>query len=352
MKQFICLSLPVRIQVQPIQVLVMLQSYRSYRLLIVVFCVSWLSSCDEDVVPIQADFTANVTTMVAGNTVQFTDNSSGEVTSWSWTFQGGLPATSNEQTPPAVLYRGAGSFNVSLTVTGPQGTDTKTTEAMITVTPPPCEGGLTTVTYHGRDYRVVGIGSACWFEENLATTLYRNGTEILHITDSAEWFNNTANATPAYCFFDNNSSLGDGQGALYNWYAVDNPLGICPDGWHVATDQDFKNMKMHLGLEQQYVDLSEHGEDIKLGPMLKSFFGWNASSTGGHNSSGFNGMPWGRRGASASFGSFGRDGYWWTSTAFSATKGWSHSLRGGAPHSAHRGSEEKRAGYACRCVKD
>lgn len=318
----------------------------------VAFLSSIFTGCEEEVVPIQADFTSDIATLVAGNMVNFTDNSTGEVTSWSWTFQGGLPATSNEQTPPAVLYRGAGTFNVSLTVTGPEGSDTKSKEALISVTPPPCEGGLSVVTYHGRDYRVVGIGSACWFEENLATTLYRNGTEILNITDSATWFNTTATATPAYCFFDNNATLGNGQGALYNWYAIDNPLGLCPDGWHVATDQDFKNLKMLIGLEQQYVDLSEHGEDIQIGPMLKSFFGWNASSTGGYNSSGFNGMPWGRRHSSGSFGSFERDGYWWTSTAFSATKGWSHSLRGGAPHSAHRGSEEKRAGYACRCVKD
>lgn len=313
---------------------------------------SLLAGCEEEAVPVAADFTSDITGLVAGNTVSFSDNSGGEITSWQWEFQGGLPATSDAQTPPEVLYRGAGSFRVSLTVTGPEGTDTKTVDAMITVTPPPCEGGLTMVSYHGREYRVVGIGSQCWFEENLATTRFKDGSDIQNITDSAEWVQTTVSSAPAFCWFNNVPDAADAQGALYNWYAVSDPRGICPEGWHVATDQDFKDMKMHMGLQPQYVDLSEHGEDIQLGPMLKSFFGWNASSSEGHNSSGFNGMPWGRRGSNGSFGSMERDGYWWTGTEFSATKGWSHALRGGELYAAHRGSEEKRAGYACRCVKD
>lgn len=330
----------------------MKKGHTPFHLLTLLLAVVILTGCEEEVTPISAGFIADVTELVAGNSVTFTDNSTGEATAWSWTFQGGIPASSTEQNPPAVLYRGAGAFNVSLTVTGPEGTDTRSMEAFINVTPPPCEGGVTSVTYHGREYRVVGIGSQCWFEENLATTKYRNGTDILNITDTTEWNQTNSTGTAAYCWFDNLPSNADTKGALYNWYAISSPNGLCPDGWHVATDDDFKEMKMHLGLQSQYVDLSEHGEDIQLGPMLKSFFGWDASVTGGHNSSGFNGMPHGRRNENGHFGGQDRDGYWWTASEFSATRGWSHYLRGNRIHSAARGSADKRFGYSCRCVKD
>lgn len=301
---------------------------------------------------INADLTAAVTEVVAGETVEFSDNSTGDVTAWSWGFQGGVPASSTDKVPPAVLYRGAGEFDVTLTVTGPNGTDTRTMQRLIKVTPPPCQGGLASINYNGQDYRVVGIGSQCWFEQNLASTKYRNGSDILNITDSATWVNTTTTEAAAFCWFDNDPGKADVHGALYNWYAVSSPNGLCPDGWHVATDDDYKEMKVYLGLPEQDVNQSEHGEIIRLGPMLKSFFGWDASSTSGHNSSGFNGMPSGRRGSNGSFGSLESRGYWWTSTAFSATRGWAHMLQGNRPHSAARSSEEKRAGHSCRCVRD
>lgn len=82
-----------------------------------------------------AEFTASATTIVKGNAINFSDQSTGTPTSWSWTFTGGTPATSASQNP-SVTYNSAGTYNVSLTVTNAAGSDTKTKTGYITVTNP------------------------------------------------------------------------------------------------------------------------------------------------------------------------------------------------------------------------
>ena len=81
----------------------------------------------------EAEFTADNTTVEAGATVNFTDQSTMMPTSWSWTFDGGTPATSTQQNP-SVVYETPGTYSVSLTVTNAQGTDTETKTGYITVT--------------------------------------------------------------------------------------------------------------------------------------------------------------------------------------------------------------------------
>jgi PKD repeat protein len=60
-------------------------------------------------------FEADETELCEGSSVQFTDNSVGNITSWEWEFEGGDPATSTEQNP-VVAYNSEGSFDVTLTV--------------------------------------------------------------------------------------------------------------------------------------------------------------------------------------------------------------------------------------------
>jgi len=78
-----------------------------------------------------ADFTADQTEGPCPLTVQFTDQSTGEITSWFWDFGDG--ETSTEQNPTHT-YNSTGYFTVSLTVTGPGGSDTETKEDYIHVT--------------------------------------------------------------------------------------------------------------------------------------------------------------------------------------------------------------------------
>jgi PKD repeat protein len=80
-----------------------------------------------------ADFIANTTYIAVGSSVNFTDLSTGNPTTWSWTFTGGSPAASTVQNPSGVAYNAAGTYAVSLTASGANGTDTETKNAYITV---------------------------------------------------------------------------------------------------------------------------------------------------------------------------------------------------------------------------
>ena len=66
-----------------------------------------------------------------GESVHFMDNSTGNITSWNWTFEGGNPSSSTEQNP-VVTYK-AGSYTVSLTVGDGTTTSTVTREAYVNV---------------------------------------------------------------------------------------------------------------------------------------------------------------------------------------------------------------------------
>jgi PKD repeat protein len=82
--------------------------------------------------PPVADFTANVTNIQIGGEVEFTDLSENTPTSWEWNFEGGIPATSTEQNP-TVTYENTGLFDVSLTASNANGSDTKTEDNYIQV---------------------------------------------------------------------------------------------------------------------------------------------------------------------------------------------------------------------------
>jgi len=79
-----------------------------------------------------ANFTADITTVVIGNSINFTDQSSNTPTSWSWTFTGGTPNSSTNQTP-TITYSTIGLYDVSLTATNANGSNTLTKTGYIDV---------------------------------------------------------------------------------------------------------------------------------------------------------------------------------------------------------------------------
>jgi gingipain R len=83
-----------------------------------------------------ANFSASATTVAPGTTVDFTDSSSGSPSSWSWTFSSGSPSNSSAQNP-SVTYNSVGTYDVSLTATNANGSDTETKTNYITVTDTP-----------------------------------------------------------------------------------------------------------------------------------------------------------------------------------------------------------------------
>lgn len=83
-----------------------------------------------------ANFSAGNTTICAGETVQFNDQSTGDVNSRVWTFIGGTPATSTAANP-IITYNNSGTYNVTLSVTNDNGTTTTTQSNLVVVNPTP-----------------------------------------------------------------------------------------------------------------------------------------------------------------------------------------------------------------------
>jgi PKD repeat protein len=86
--------------------------------------------------PPVAAFTASATNINVGNSVTFTDQTINHPTSWSWTFEGGTPATSTAQNP-VITYNTPGTFDVTLIATNELGSDTEAKADYITVTMQP-----------------------------------------------------------------------------------------------------------------------------------------------------------------------------------------------------------------------
>jgi len=79
------------------------------------------------------------------------------------------------------------------------------------------------------------VRAICWFKQSLRVARYRNGDPIPTGLDTAAWRQATTGAMAS----PNDSSVYDSlYGKLYNWYAVADARGICPTGWHVATDAE------------------------------------------------------------------------------------------------------------------
>ena len=83
--------------------------------------------------PSVADFTANKTDIPVGGSVDFTDISCSDPTSWQWTFEGGSPASSALQNPSNIVYNAAGSYYVKLVISDGSSSDSVTKAGYITV---------------------------------------------------------------------------------------------------------------------------------------------------------------------------------------------------------------------------
>ena len=80
------------------------------------------------------NYNVSTTQVALGSSVNFTDGSFGDITSWSWTFEGGTPSTSTQQNPNGIVYNEVGDFDVTLTITDADGnSETLSREAYIHV---------------------------------------------------------------------------------------------------------------------------------------------------------------------------------------------------------------------------
>lgn len=199
----------------------------------------------------------------------------------------------------------------------------------------------------GNIYRTVRIGSQVWMAENLKTTRYRDGSSIPNVTDNTAWAALTT--TDAYCWYNNNESNKATYGALYNWQAARSSHNICPVGWNVPSDENFKTLEMALGMEEAEANASGwRGTD--QGARLKSATGWSAGN--GTNTSGFTALPAGYRYyEDGTFQLAGDVAYFWTRSRDSDDRSFMRQLDKDHTN-VQRQNADNKAGKSIRCVKD
>ncbi|MEO5776199.1 MAG: fibrobacter succinogenes major paralogous domain-containing protein [Flavobacterium sp.] len=193
----------------------------------------------------------------------------------------------------------------------------------------------------GNTYTSVLINGKQWMQKNLNVTKYRNGDVIPEVTDMAEW---DALTTGAWCYFENDTANGVIYGKLYNWYAINDPRGLAPTGWHIPTDAEWTGLTTFLGgTSKAGIKMRQLG-DLWSGPVLAT------------NQAGFTAVPAGYGYLTHSympedqpFNSLGDVAFWWSATAANANA--AYSLNVNLNNSVTRGSVLKKTALSVRCVK-
>ena len=163
----------------------------------------------------------------------------------------------------------------------------------------------------------VVIGDQTWNQCNLSVTTYRNGDPIPHVEDPVEW---AALTTGAWCYYDNNPDTEPAFGKLYNWYAVNDPRGLTPEGYHVPTRYEWQTLIDTVGGDQTAgIALKQIGSlDRSCVTEINASYWQKASIEPPTNSSFFTALPGGKRTGSpnmtSSFDDLGFFGNWWSST--------------------------------------
>jgi len=292
------------------------------------------------------DFTATPLSGISPLSVTFSDKTANNPTSWQWSFGDG--GTSTEQNP-VHNYTTNGLYSITLLASNSHGSDTLTRTNYISIggstTGVPCPETPTITDSDGNIYNTVLIGNQCWMKENLNVGNFIHG--ITQMTNNS--------VIEKYCMDDNQANCNT-YGGLYQWDELMNytntegAQGICPEGWHIPSDQDWKELEIHLGISPAEADSADwRGENE--GNTLKTTYGWIEGGNG-TNTTGFSGLPGGFRGAeTAGFGGVTEDGFWWTSTPQSETQIWYRHL-GRYVGMINRTYNYKGSGISVRCIKD
>lgn len=193
------------------------------------------------------------------------------------------------------------------------------------------------IVENGDTLNEVTVGKQVWMAQNLDVDKFRNGDPIPEAKTKEEWKIAGETKQPVWCYYYNDSDNGVIYGKLYNWYAVNDPKGLAPSGWHLPTDAEWTILKETLGDD--------------AGIQLKSTSGWEDESNG-NNKSGFSGLPGGLRTNGGDFYNSGKHTGWWSSTELTTTNNaWYFHMSSGYD-GLGRGNITKRAGYSVRCIRD
>lgn len=211
----------------------------------------------------------------------------------------------------------------------------------------------------GNSYNTVEIGTQIWTKENLNVSKYRNGDPILQVASTTEWNGLT---TGAWCYYKNEESNGETYGKLYNWYAINDPRGIAPEGWHIPSNNEWILLKDFLITNRFNFDETTAGNKIAKSLASKNLWAQNRGQADldginpqegdigfglfRNNTSNFTALPGNKRGG------IGSNGNWWSSTSTSNFDAVGYRLEYNSSSLILLDSESKRSGFSIRLVKD
>ena len=187
-----------------------------------------------------------------------------------------------------------------------------------------------------------------WMVKNMDVDHYRNGDPIPQVTDPEEWHELT---TGAWCYYNNDPANGAIYGKLYNWYAINDPRGLAPVGWHVPSHAEWFTLSDCL-------EYNLAGGKMKTTGTIEAGTGlWYDPNTGATNSSGFTGLPAGVRfdieTVHGQFQTIGRAGVWWSSTEYESDNNFAYEDQVLYSRSSLDWDIFKKTnGFSVRCVRD
>lgn len=197
------------------------------------------------------------------------------------------------------------------------------------------------------------IGNQLWMIENLAVKTFRNGDVIPFYFGIVDFLKAGRHKEPACIYYENNPE----KGILYNWFAINDERGICPEGYRIPTVKDWLELVAFCGGK---TTAAKH---------LKSKYGWeepiNAPKPAeiipfevgnGIDSFRFNAKPMGamlKTQLFAEFFGFGSDAYFWTADTTDFYNAWGQIFYM-YYFSSHVMVDtiEKRLGFPVRCIKN
>ena len=221
------------------------------------------------------------------------------------------------------------------------------------------EYGSLTDPRDGNVYKTVTIGGKEWMAENLKYLPEVVGPATQSETTSCYY-------VYGYDGTDVNAAKSSANyqayGVLYNWPAAMNgaatsntiPSGVqgaCPEGWHLPSDAEWKQMEMYLGMSQAEADKTGWRGTDEGGKMKHPGTEyWGEPNTGATNSSGFTALPGGLL-YNGKFQSMFGEGLWWSSTQYLDDSAWWHYLSCNESR-VSRIYPLKGNGLSLRCVRD
>ncbi len=176
-------------------------------------------------------------------------------------------------------------------------------------------------------YKVVTIGTQTWMAENL----------------------NFVTADGSWCY-DGKDSNCNTYGRLYNWETAKK---VCPDDWHLPTDEEWKELERHLGMSVKESEKKAYQGTGKGGKLKETgLTHWMAPNEGSTNESGFSALPGGCRAYLGGYYNVGNYAHFWSSTENSSNYAWNRLLSYSKSEVNRSNYFNKEIGFSVRCVRD